>query len=267
MRKVKFRVVADTDIGKTKQKNQDSLLVKHACHPDGTGEVLLAVLCDGMGGLSRGEQASASVIRAFENWFEKDFRKLVERDSLPPEMILEQWKALLEYENQKMRNSSSRAQPMGTTCTAVLLIENTIAMIHVGDTRLYRFGENGEDGTQLTTDHTFVAGEIAAGRMTPSEAAVDRRRNLLIQCVGASVQIRPQMFVQPLSPGSYLLCSDGFRHEVSIEEMSRAVGPKLALKKMKTAVRQLIETSMTRGEKDNISAILIQVECIDKRCL
>ncbi|MDO5100001.1 MAG: protein phosphatase 2C domain-containing protein [Eubacteriales bacterium] len=267
MQKVKFRVVADTDIGKTKQKNQDSLLVKHACHPDGTGEVLLAVLCDGMGGLSRGEQASAAVIRAFESWFAKDFRKLVEQDSLSSELILEQWSALLEYENQKMRNSSSRAQPMGTTCTAVLLIENTITMIHVGDTRLYRFGENAKDGIQLTTDHTFVAGEIAAGRMTPSEAAVDRRRNLLTQCVGASVRIRPQMIVQPLLTGSYLLCSDGFRHEVSVEEMRDVLGHELAPKQMKAAVRQLIELGKTRGEKDNISAILIQTEYTDKRYL
>lgn len=47
-----FLAIADTDIGIARATNQDSALVKHAVY--GGSEVLLAVLCDGMGGLSRG---------------------------------------------------------------------------------------------------------------------------------------------------------------------------------------------------------------------
>ena len=66
---MQFKVAADTDIGIKKQTNQDSVLVKHGkC---GLGEVLLAVVCDGMGGLDRGELASASVIREFNGWFDR----------------------------------------------------------------------------------------------------------------------------------------------------------------------------------------------------
>lgn len=61
-----FLAIADTDIGIARATNQDSALVKHAVY--GGSEVLLAVLCDGMGGLSRGEVASATVVRACAKW-------------------------------------------------------------------------------------------------------------------------------------------------------------------------------------------------------
>ena len=63
---MRFIVTADTDIGTTKDTNQDSVLVKHAIYQE--QEVLMAIVCDGMGGLSKGELASATVIRAFNQW-------------------------------------------------------------------------------------------------------------------------------------------------------------------------------------------------------
>ena len=67
---MKYLVTADTDIGITKKTNQDSLLIKHGSYED--GELLLAVVCDGMGGLAKGEVASASVITAFAKWFDNE---------------------------------------------------------------------------------------------------------------------------------------------------------------------------------------------------
>jgi len=72
---VKFIAAADTDVGLVKDTNQDSLLIKHASY-DG-GEVMMAVVCDGMGGLSHGEVASATVIKDFDRWF---------REELPQEL-------------------------------------------------------------------------------------------------------------------------------------------------------------------------------------
>lgn len=69
---MRFAATADTDIGISKNTNQDSVLIKHASY-DG-GEVLLAVICDGMGGLARGELASATVIRVLRNGLMKNSR-------------------------------------------------------------------------------------------------------------------------------------------------------------------------------------------------
>ena len=70
---MRYTVVAETDIGIRKNINQDSVLVKHA--ETELGEILLAVVCDGMGGLDKGELASATVIRSFATWFEQELPK------------------------------------------------------------------------------------------------------------------------------------------------------------------------------------------------
>ena len=65
-----YIAIADTDIGIAKQTNQDGVLIKYGkCVK---GEVLLTVVCDGMGGLEKGEVASAAVIREFARWFEEE---------------------------------------------------------------------------------------------------------------------------------------------------------------------------------------------------
>ena len=65
-----FIATADTDVGIQKDTNQDSVLIKHAS-VDGT-EVLMAIICDGMGGLAKGELASATVVREFSRWFDQE---------------------------------------------------------------------------------------------------------------------------------------------------------------------------------------------------
>ena len=65
-----YMATADTDIGIKKQTNQDSILIKHGqCEK---GEILLAVICDGMGGLKKGEVASATVVKKFSEWFDSE---------------------------------------------------------------------------------------------------------------------------------------------------------------------------------------------------
>ena len=68
-----FLATADTDIGISRNTNQDSALIRHAATP--FGEILLAVVCDGMGGLAKGELASATVICRFQEWFEGELKK------------------------------------------------------------------------------------------------------------------------------------------------------------------------------------------------
>ena len=66
---MKYKFIAETDVGISRSTNQDSVLVKHAAYEK--REVLMAIVCDGMGGLSKGELASATVIREFSKWFDE----------------------------------------------------------------------------------------------------------------------------------------------------------------------------------------------------
>ena len=132
-------------------------------------------------------------------------------------------------------------------------------IVHVGDSRIYHISSRLE---QLTLDHTFIAREISKGTMTIEQAKTDKRRNLLLQCVGASKVVEPDVLTGRTNKGVYLLCSDGFRHEITETEMFESLNPINLMNKeaMHSNAKYLIEQVKTRGEKDNISVILIKVE-------
>lgn len=113
---------------------------------------------------------------------------------------------------------------------------------------------------QMTEDQTFIAQEIRAGRMTPEQAKVDKRRNMLLQCIGASDSVMPQIITGKATKGTYMLCSDGFRHEISPKEMYESLNPVNLINKeaMHANAKYLIEQVKRRREKDNISVILIK---------
>jgi serine/threonine protein phosphatase PrpC len=82
---------------------------------------------------------------------------------------------------------------MGTTLTLILMIEGNAFVAHVGDSRLYGMTEAGELN-QLTEDQSLVAREVKMGRLTPEQAEVDPRKNVLLQCVGGALQVESEIF-------------------------------------------------------------------------
>lgn len=254
---MRFVATADTDIGISKNTNQDSLLIKHAT-VDGK-EILLAVVCDGMGGLAKGELASATVIRAFSAWFDDELP--YELESLDMEIIGAKWSLLLKELNAQILeySKSNNIDGVGTTFSGILFVDDKYVIGHVGDTRIYHIGESLK---QLTTDQTFVAREISRGTMTIEQAKTDKRRNLLLQCVGASKVVEPQIITGNTQRGAYMLCSDGFRHEISEVEIYESLNPINLMNKdaMHNNAKYLIEQVKSREEKDNISVLLVKAE-------
>lgn len=253
---MRFCATADTDIGISKQTNQDSILVKHASTR--LGEILLAIVCDGMGGLSKGELASAMVIRAFSDWFDTELP--YELQQIDMNVIAGKWELMLKALNAKILEYGKKAgASMGTTFTGILMFGTEYAAVHVGDTRLYHIA----DGVyQMTDDQTVTARAVRDGKMTVEQAKKDKNRNTLLQCIGASKSVAPQILIGKLKEGIYMLCSDGFRHELTPDEIYEALKPeKLSGKnEMHQGAGFLINLVKERNEKDNISAALIKVE-------
>jgi len=253
---MRFSATADTDIGISKNTNQDSLLVKHA--KTDIGEVLMAIVCDGMGGLSKGELASATVIRAFSDWFDNELPFELENTDM--QIIGSKWSLMLKDLNVKISEYGDEiGSSLGTTFSGILFVEDKYVLVHVGDSRIYHIGSS---LNQLTTDQTFVAREISRGNMTPEQAKTDKRRNLLLQCVGASKVVEPQIICGNTDKGAYMLCSDGFRHEISEAEIYESLNPVNLMNKeaMHSNVKYLIEQNKQRHERDNISVILVKVD-------
>lgn len=253
---MRFMATADTDIGTSKNTNQDSVLIKHASTED--GEVLMAIVCDGMGGLSKGELASATVIRAFSKWFDEELP--FELESVDMNVIGGKWSLLLKDLNVQIAEYGSQmGVNLGTTFSGILLVGDQYLIVHVGDTRVYQIGAS---LNQLTTDQTFVAREVSRGTMTPEQAKTDKRRNLLLQCVGASKNVEPQILCGKAEKGAYMICSDGFRHEITEAEIYESLNPINFMNKnaMHSNAKYLIEQDKARRERDNISVVLIKVE-------
>lgn len=249
--------MAVTDIGIVKKVNQDSLTCKIANSV--WGMVGLAVMCDGLGGLKQGEVASASVIKAFAQWFHDVFPD--EEDGWDAEKLRSDWEDIVFDTNLRLiEYGKNNGTKLGTTVTAVLFYEDSYYVIHVGDCRLYEISNT---CVQLTKDQTVVSQEIEAGRMTLEQAATDSRRNVLLQCVGVNDNLKPSFFTGMVKPETtYLLCSDGFRHEISEQEIYQYCNPQKNIKQsvMEQNLNYLITLDKNRGERDNISAILIRAD-------
>lgn len=257
---MQFQIAVHTDVGIRKTTNQDSLAVREAETPE--GRLLMAVLCDGMGGLSKGELASATIIRAFTAWFERELPFLLYRQDRWEE-IQYQWDRKIKELNQNiLEYGGNHHIQLGSTITALLFLENGEYLIgHVGDCRAYRI----EDGVpiQLTTDQTLVANEVRLGRITPEQAEKDSRRNVLLQCVGASRVVEPEFLLGQGRVGErYLLCSDGFRHQITSEEIGRFCSSQSCPEEnsMQQSLIQLTEFCKARGETDNITAVLLALQ-------
>ena len=129
-----YRVTADTDIGTVKATNQDSICVFHA--DSVRGEIVMAIVCDGMGGLAKGELASATVIRAFEKWFHDELKH--ELYQLDMRVIANKWELLLKELNLKIMEYGKQYRVnLGTTFTGMLIVGSAYFAVHIGDTRLY----------------------------------------------------------------------------------------------------------------------------------
>lgn len=253
---MRYIATADTDIGIAKATNQDSAIIKHASTD--IGEVLMAIVCDGMGGLAKGELASATVIRAFSKWFDQELP--YELENLDMGVIGNKWALMLKSLNSQILDYSQHlGSNMGTTFSGILFVDDQYVIVHVGDTRIYHIAASLR---QLTTDQTFVAREISRGTMTPEQAKTDKRRNLLLQCVGASKNVEPEVIQGVAEKGAYIICSDGFRHEITPAEIYESLNPINFMNEnaMHNNAKYLIETVKSRQEKDNISVVLIKAE-------
>lgn len=232
--------------GSVAKCNQDSLVVLQVMTAG--GRVLMAAVCDGMGGLSQGECASGYVTRRLQEWFYESLLRAV-RKKKAYWIIRRSLDRLVFDMQEQLAGYAGREQiSLGTTMTVLVLWENSYLLWHLGDSRAYRLGVtyrgkgNGSEAECLTTDHVYG-------------------QNRLTKCVGSFGYERPDYKMGVVRHGqAFLLCSDGYRKCVDESELADVLNPK-AVETEEQAVRRLRvigEACMKRGEKDNMSAIYVK---------
>lgn len=255
-----YKVASITDVGIKRKVNQDSICYR--TQDTDKGVALMAIVCDGMGGLAEGEVASRMVVENFEQWFSTGFVTIVNQSAQIDSAVLQkELEDLVVEQNEKLvAYGQERDIQVGTTLSALFVVGDRYFTVHVGDSRIY--GLTYRKLLQLTNDHSVVAEEVRKGIITAAQAQTDKRRNILMQCVGVRKGVKPE-FSQGRTVGcvSFLLCSDGFVHKVSGEEIWKSCNPKAAIdtEQMNKLLYQTVEMLKSRQETDNISAVLVQV--------
>lgn len=250
---MRYLLASYTDKGKVREVNQDSLLV---LQEDFDGEhVVFAVVCDGIGGLERGERASADTAEAFGRWFREELRALAGQEDFE-DALYDSWESLLQKVHREI-GEYGRVENirLGTTATAMLFWQKDYYIVHIGDCRVYEIG----DGiVQLTRDQIQAGLEDSDLSGEPGQIKKSKGSHVLLQGVGASKIIRPTYYSGKIKENTvYLLCTDGFRNKVSEGELYQAFAPEELTneKAMEERGRRIAEIVMGRGEKDNISVI------------
>src|SRR5262245_57925609 len=243
-------VESATDLGLKRAQNEDS---HGEWIPSAADERrrrgVLVVVADGMGGSRAGEVASRLAVETVM----RHYREARGEDAL------EDLHHAVEEANRIVHRESA-AHPemsgMGTTCTAVVLRGADAYIAHVGDSRAYLV----RDGAirQLTRDHSLVAQLVRDGQLTPEQARVDPRRNVVTRSVGVGPHVEIDADPEPglLRPGDTLLiCSDGLHGVVADEELKAAASkPNLA-----QACRDAIALANSRGGPDNITVVMARL--------
>lgn len=250
-----FVTMAVSSVGNVKEVNQDYYFFEQGRTE--RGNIVFAILCDGMGGLQQGEFASKTVVEAFKAWGKEHLADYALGEFVDAE-IRREWTELVNRCNQYLHAyGRERGISLGTTLTVLLMTEERYYIMNIGDSRAYAL----EAGIrQLTRDHTVVQREVDLGKLSAYDAEKDSRRNILLQCIGASDQIYPDFFFGAPEPkATYLLCSDGFRHEVSGEELYQVLqrNRRESLEDLESALKILLRCNLERQERDNLTAIAI----------
>ncbi|MBO4212951.1 MAG: Stp1/IreP family PP2C-type Ser/Thr phosphatase [Clostridia bacterium] len=246
-----------TDIGKKRAANEDMFETLNI----GDNAVLL-VVCDGMGGVAGGAEASKKATEVFcrevKALAEKNMRGgsfvVADPDTEIP-MMLENAASSANFVVWQIGQDNKELHGLGTTIVAVFVTGKTAYIINVGDSRAYLVRETGIK--QLTHDHSLVQMLLDKGEITAAEAEKHPGRNVITKAIGVSLSCESETYIEKLKAGDVLLlCSDGLYGMVSEKEISKTVSTDESLK---TRVGKLIAMANDFGGEDNITAVLAEI--------
>lgn len=244
-----------TDVGRVRTNNEDNSLADTI-----NG---FFVVADGMGGHEHGEIASGIAVETLRNYLHNAMTGL-KTFGIDPSPERRAWVEQVtsgaiiaaNAEVYRMAGQKGSQENMGTTLSILLFLSPSTAIIgHVGDSRIYRIRTN--EVQQLTEDQTLAQQQIKQGTIRPEDADKVPFGGTLLQAVGYRPDVTPELTWVDIQPGDqFLLCSDGLSNYLIEDEIvtvfSKARGERI--------VPRLIDCANARGGRDNITAIVVQVE-------
>lgn len=240
-----LKIVAKTDKGRIRENNQDAYAVGEL--PD---EVVWAVVCDGMGGYSGGDIASALAVKVISDKITSCYNAKMRDASI--KNLLDSAITAANLEVYDMADAHSELTGMGTTVVCAIVRGNSVFIAHAGDSRAYIASK--DQINQITTDHSVVQDLISQGKITEDEAETHPNRNLITRAVGTDKSIEIDFAEAYLNENETLiLCTDGLSKYVSKDELLEEIndGQYYAF------ADRLVKKANNNGGGDNITVVAI----------
>jgi protein phosphatase len=236
---VKLKWGATTDVGMVRQQNED----------DFCAEENLFVVADGMGGHNAGEVASALAISTVRSGARGGI------------FTADQFRELVQQANTAIYTASlddSTQSGMGTTLTAMAVVpgeEPAVLVANVGDSRTYLFRHGVL--SRVSVDHSYVQELVNEGIITPEEARVHPRRNIVTRAMGIDRNVQVDVFHQLVRTGDrVLLCSDGLVDEVADFDIAQVL---IDHSDPQEAAEALVMVANANGGRDNTTVIVVDI--------
>ena len=244
-----IELACNTDIGLLRSRNEDNVGI--------WPEHSLAILADGIGGNNAGQLASKVAVDAtYENWINTvasisetggGFSGSASGDLLMVAV------SIANHQIHDLVKTEADLDGMGSTIIACYFGDETVHVVHLGDSRLYQL----RDGilTQLTVDHTFAQRSYELGEIEESEISTYPGGNFLLKSLGTDLAIEPDVLeIEPQQGDLYLLCSDGLSDMVAPDEITTTLTEHSA--NLEIALQALIDLANANGGRDNIAVAL-----------
>lgn len=245
-----FNVIVLSDLGNIRTNNEDNgMFYKVADEQVIREKGYLLIVADGMGGHQAGEVAS----KMAADIISREYFKLNSNGGV--EKNLEKALTLANKNIFEKARSQKEFNGMGTTCTALVVIGESVYYAHVGDSRAYM--QKGDLIMQITEDHTYVQELVNSGDITMEEAATHPKRNILTNAMGTKPDLRIDTGICKLKfedNDRLLLCSDGLYDYLNDKELNEI----LQSGGLKTAAELMVHQAKERGGHDNITVVIAE---------
>ena len=237
-----------TDPGCVRPQNQDAYQVVQL-----DKSTLLCVVCDGMGGAKSGNVASNLALDVFVEEIRNTWTAGMSQEKT--DQMLEAAVKLANFTVFDQAMQFEEFNGMGTTLVAVLIHEQSVTVINVGDSRAYLVGRNGI--RCLTKDHSLVQMMVDRGELTPEVARTYPGKNYITRAIGTDAMVESDIFHLDVERGdSLLLCSDGLSNLMDDQEILFEVVHGV---NKQYCCQRLLDIAKNRGAPDNVTSILVLV--------
>ncbi len=240
-----MKAYAITDVGKKRTTNQDYV---YACKEPVGNLPNLFIVADGMGGHKAGDLASRYTVETF-------IQEVKNSDEKNPISIIESAISVANKALMAKARESIDYDGMGTTLVVATIVDDSIYIANVGDSRLYLINNEIQ---QITRDHSLVEEMVSMGELDKESARFHEKKNIITRAIGADPMLIADFFEVEYAKGDIILmCSDGLSNMIDDADIRKIVNEGTELSDI---ANKLIEVANNNGGKDNIAVVLVEPE-------